>query len=149
MTVGVARQHAGITGQIENCQTVGFTAYVTGRGHAASRHEQPAAGQYQDAGGLTPPVTRDTGSPGITRPGSAVETHDHGCDDTSWVTLASSNIRPGDSMVRQAGNSGGRLPVRARAGGRIARAIRRPANRLRTATPGDTRISEGGGARDS
>jgi SRSO17 transposase len=34
MTVGVARQHAGITGQVENCQTVVFAAYVTGRGHA-------------------------------------------------------------------------------------------------------------------
>ena len=34
MTVGVARQHAGITGQIENCQTVVFMAYVTARGHA-------------------------------------------------------------------------------------------------------------------
>ena len=34
MTVGVARQHAGITGQVENCQTVVFMAYVTGRGHA-------------------------------------------------------------------------------------------------------------------
>ena len=34
MTVGVARQHAGITGQIENCQTVVFAAYVAGRGHA-------------------------------------------------------------------------------------------------------------------
>ena len=34
MTVGVARQHAGITGQVENCQTVVFTAYVTSRGHA-------------------------------------------------------------------------------------------------------------------
>ena len=34
MTVGVARQHAGITGQVENCQTVVFTAYVTARGHA-------------------------------------------------------------------------------------------------------------------
>ena len=34
MTVGVARQHAGITGQPENCQTVVVTAYVTGRGHA-------------------------------------------------------------------------------------------------------------------
>ena len=33
MTVGVARQHAGITGQIENCQTVVFLAYVTGRAH--------------------------------------------------------------------------------------------------------------------
>ena len=28
-TVGVARQHAGITGQVENCQTVVFLAYVT------------------------------------------------------------------------------------------------------------------------
>ena len=36
MTVGVARQHAGITGQIENCQTVVFAAYVTARGHAPS-----------------------------------------------------------------------------------------------------------------
>src|SRR6266852_4097740 len=34
MTVGVARQHAGITGQIENCQTVVFLAYVTQRAHA-------------------------------------------------------------------------------------------------------------------
>jgi SRSO17 transposase len=34
MTVGVAGQHAGITGQVENCQTVVFTAYVTSRGHA-------------------------------------------------------------------------------------------------------------------
>ena len=33
MTVGTARQHAGITGQVENCQTVVFTAYVTSRGH--------------------------------------------------------------------------------------------------------------------
>jgi len=33
-TVGVARQHAGITGQVENCQTVVCAAYVTGRGHA-------------------------------------------------------------------------------------------------------------------
>jgi SRSO17 transposase len=32
-TVGVARQHAGITGQVENCQTVVFAAYVTARGH--------------------------------------------------------------------------------------------------------------------
>jgi hypothetical protein len=29
--VGVARQHAGITGQVENCQTVVFAAYVTAR----------------------------------------------------------------------------------------------------------------------
>ncbi|HEY3034360.1 MAG TPA: IS701 family transposase, partial [Streptosporangiaceae bacterium] len=34
MTVGVARQHAGITGQVENCQTVVFMAYVTVRAHA-------------------------------------------------------------------------------------------------------------------
>ncbi len=34
MTVGVARQHAGITGQVENCQTVVFMAYVTARAHA-------------------------------------------------------------------------------------------------------------------
>jgi SRSO17 transposase len=33
MTVGVARQHAGITGQVENCQTVVFLAYVTARAH--------------------------------------------------------------------------------------------------------------------
>jgi len=33
-TAGVARQHAGITGQIENCQTVVFAAYVTARAHA-------------------------------------------------------------------------------------------------------------------
>ena len=33
-TAGVARQHAGITGQIENCRTVVFAAYVTARGHA-------------------------------------------------------------------------------------------------------------------
>jgi SRSO17 transposase len=34
MTVGAARQHAGITGQVENCQTVVFLAYVTARAHA-------------------------------------------------------------------------------------------------------------------
>jgi SRSO17 transposase len=34
VTVGVARQHAGVTGQVENCQTVVNCAYVTGRGHA-------------------------------------------------------------------------------------------------------------------
>jgi hypothetical protein len=34
MTVGVGRQHAGITGQVENCQTVVNCAYVTARGHA-------------------------------------------------------------------------------------------------------------------
>ena len=33
-TVGVARQYAGITGQVENCQTVVFAVYVTPRGHA-------------------------------------------------------------------------------------------------------------------
>jgi len=32
-TVGVARQYAGITGQVENCQTVVFAAYVTARAH--------------------------------------------------------------------------------------------------------------------
>ena len=30
----MARQHAGITGQVENCQTVVFAAYVTARAHA-------------------------------------------------------------------------------------------------------------------
>jgi SRSO17 transposase len=34
--VGVARQYAGITGQVENCQTVVFAAYVTARAHALS-----------------------------------------------------------------------------------------------------------------
>jgi SRSO17 transposase len=34
MTVGVARQHAGITGQAENYQTLVRASYVTGRGHA-------------------------------------------------------------------------------------------------------------------
>ena len=33
-TVGVGRQHAGITGQVENCQTVVFAAYVTACAHA-------------------------------------------------------------------------------------------------------------------
>jgi SRSO17 transposase len=33
-TVGVARQYAGITGQVENCQTVVFAAYVAARAHA-------------------------------------------------------------------------------------------------------------------
>ena len=33
-TVGVARQYAGITGQVENCQAVVFMAYVTARAHA-------------------------------------------------------------------------------------------------------------------
>jgi SRSO17 transposase len=36
MTVGVARQHAGITGQIENCQPVVFCASVTARAHTLS-----------------------------------------------------------------------------------------------------------------
>ena len=31
--MGVARQHAGITGQVDNCQTVVFAAYVTARAH--------------------------------------------------------------------------------------------------------------------
>jgi SRSO17 transposase len=33
-TVGVAPQYAGITGQVENCQTVVFLAYVTARAYA-------------------------------------------------------------------------------------------------------------------
>jgi SRSO17 transposase len=33
-TIGAGRQHAGITGQVENCQTVVFAAYVTARAHA-------------------------------------------------------------------------------------------------------------------
>ena len=33
-TVGVARQHTGITGQVENCQTVVFAACATARAHA-------------------------------------------------------------------------------------------------------------------
>ena len=33
-TVGAARQYAGITGQVENCQTVVFAAYVTACAHA-------------------------------------------------------------------------------------------------------------------
>jgi hypothetical protein len=33
MSVGVGRQHAGITGQTGNCQTVVFLAYVTARAH--------------------------------------------------------------------------------------------------------------------
>jgi SRSO17 transposase len=34
MTVAVSRQHAGVTGQVENCQTVVFMAYVTARARA-------------------------------------------------------------------------------------------------------------------
>jgi len=34
MTFGEGRQHAGITGQAENCQTVVFMAYVTAHAHA-------------------------------------------------------------------------------------------------------------------
>jgi SRSO17 transposase len=33
-TVAVAPQYAGVTGQVENCQTVVFLAYVTARAHA-------------------------------------------------------------------------------------------------------------------
>ncbi len=33
-TIGVARQHPGITGQAENCQTVVSAAYLTARAHA-------------------------------------------------------------------------------------------------------------------
>jgi hypothetical protein len=44
-TVGVTRQHAGITGQVENCQTTVFAAYVTGRGRADPRPaDRPRAG---------------------------------------------------------------------------------------------------------
>ena len=35
-TVGVARQHAGITGQVENYQAVVFAAYVTAHAHTRS-----------------------------------------------------------------------------------------------------------------
>jgi DDE superfamily endonuclease len=35
-TAGLPRQHAGITGQVENCQTVVFAAYVTARAHVLS-----------------------------------------------------------------------------------------------------------------
>src|SRR5213078_838085 len=35
-TVGVARQYAGITGQVENCQAVVFAAYVTARCQAGA-----------------------------------------------------------------------------------------------------------------
>jgi SRSO17 transposase len=34
--VGVARQYAGITRQVENCQTVVFAAYVTARARPLS-----------------------------------------------------------------------------------------------------------------
>jgi hypothetical protein len=36
ITAGVARQHAGITGQVENCQAVVFLAYVTARARTLS-----------------------------------------------------------------------------------------------------------------
>jgi SRSO17 transposase len=34
MSVGVARQYAGITGQVENCQVIPMLTYATDRGHA-------------------------------------------------------------------------------------------------------------------
>ena len=42
MTVGVTRQHAGITGQVENCQTVVFLAYVTAHALLAGALAWPA-----------------------------------------------------------------------------------------------------------
>jgi SRSO17 transposase len=42
-TVGVARQHAGITGQVENCQTAVFAAYVTARAHTLVKVSVPEA----------------------------------------------------------------------------------------------------------
>jgi DDE superfamily endonuclease len=69
MTVGVARQHAGITGQVENCQTLVNCAYVTGRGPApltpraepspASPGTQPA--DWADTGAL--PASADEQPP--------------------------------------------------------------------------------------
>ena len=71
--MGVARQHAGITGQVENCQTVVFLAYVTARAHAlfdfrlylpkawcADRERRERArvpGNYQPARMTSPPTT--------------------------------------------------------------------------------------------
>ena len=50
-TIGVGRQHAGITGQVENCQTV--VAYVTARAHALFdfRLYLPMPGARTTAGG--------------------------------------------------------------------------------------------------
>ena len=47
MTVGVAGEHAGITGRAENCQTVVFLAYVTARAHALLDFALPAEGLAQ------------------------------------------------------------------------------------------------------
>jgi SRSO17 transposase len=41
-TAGVARQHAGITGQAESCQAVPFAAHVTARARAAGLPALPA-----------------------------------------------------------------------------------------------------------
>jgi len=46
MTAGVARQHAGITGQVENCQTVVFLAYVTARAHTLFNFRLYLPGQW-------------------------------------------------------------------------------------------------------
>jgi SRSO17 transposase len=46
MTVGVGRQRAGITGQIENCQTVVFCAYVTAHAHTLFNFRLYLPGQW-------------------------------------------------------------------------------------------------------
>ncbi|HUZ51650.1 MAG TPA: IS701 family transposase [Streptosporangiaceae bacterium] len=46
MTAGVSRQHAGITGQIENCQTVVFLAYVTARARTLFNFRLYLPGQW-------------------------------------------------------------------------------------------------------
>jgi hypothetical protein len=46
-TVAVAPQYAGITGQVENCQTVVFLAYVTARAHALMDPPPPDHGMIK------------------------------------------------------------------------------------------------------
>jgi len=56
MTVGVARQHAGITGQVENCPTVVNCAYV--RSATSRRRGRPASISIRSGCG-----TRSAGTP--------------------------------------------------------------------------------------
>jgi SRSO17 transposase len=75
MTVGVARQQAGITGQIENCQTVVFLAYVTARAHAVQLPPLPAGTEVREPGAARArPGPRRHGARGKDRAGTAMVT---------------------------------------------------------------------------
>jgi hypothetical protein len=81
-TAGVGRQHAGITGQVENCQAVVFAAYVTARAHGLSdfRPSPPPAGTRSPG---APPAGTGDGQPVAWR-------------DTGKLPASASDHPPGD-----------------------------------------------------